>query len=66
MTSFTILNNLYLAKVALKCSEGRPDLLWGHLLSLELAVGSDLKTYKNQMTPYTIPNNLYLAKNALK
>ena len=33
---------------------------------LELAVGSDMKTYKHQMTPYTIPNNLHLGKNALK
>ena len=30
MTSFTILNNLYLAKDAVKYSEGRPDQLWGH------------------------------------
>ena len=31
MTSFTILNNLYLTKDALKYSEGPPDLLRGHL-----------------------------------
>ena len=31
MTSFTILNNLYLEKDALKYSEGPPELLWGHL-----------------------------------
>ena len=31
ITSFTILNNLYLAKDALKYSEGRPDLPWGHV-----------------------------------
>ena len=31
MTSFTILNNFYLAKDVLKYSEGHPDLLWGRL-----------------------------------
>ena len=34
MTSFTILNNSYLAKDALKYSEGGPDLLSGHLFEL--------------------------------
>ena len=34
MTSFTILNNLYLAKDAPKYSEGGPDLLSGHLFEL--------------------------------
>ena len=31
MTSFTILNNFYLAKDTQKYSDGGPDLLWGHL-----------------------------------
>ena len=46
MTSYTIPNNIYLAKDALKYSEGPPELLifLGHLfgdifLSVELAVG---------------------------
>ena len=34
MTSFTILNILYLAKDALKYSEDGPDLLSGHLFEL--------------------------------
>ena len=31
MSSFTILDNFYLAKDVVKYSEGRPDLIWGHL-----------------------------------
>ena len=31
MTPYTIPNNLYLAKDALKSAEGPPDLLWGNL-----------------------------------
>ena len=34
MTSFIILNNLYLVKDAIKYSEGGPDLLSGHLFEL--------------------------------
>ena len=39
MTSFTILNNLYLAKDAVKYLEGRPDQLWGH--TFEPGAGSE-------------------------
>ena len=43
MTSFTILNNLYLTKDALKYSEGPPDLLWGHLFDPGADCGGQIK-----------------------
>ena len=43
MTSFTILNILYLAKDALKYSEGGPDLLSGHLFELGAACRGQIR-----------------------
>ena len=54
MTSFTVLSNFYLAKDALKYSEGRPDLLWGHLFEPGDGSGVRSKNYKKQMTSFTI------------
>ena len=67
MTPYTIPNNMYLnvAKDALKLAKEPPDLLYT-FLTLRLACGSDLKSFKKPMTPYAIPNNLFLAKDALK
>ena len=67
MTSFTIPNNSYFVKSALKLTEGLPDILYGHLLEPgALCLQSEMKTHKTQMTPYAIPNNSYLVNNALK
>ena len=46
ITCFTILNNLSLAKDALKYSEGVQTYSADIFLSLKLAVGSDHKIYK--------------------
>ena len=45
MTPFTILNNLYLEKDALKYSEGPPELLWGHLFEPGAGCGGQIKKF---------------------
>ena len=45
MTSFTIPNNIYLAKDALKQAEGPPALLWEHLFEPGAGCGGQIKKF---------------------
>ena len=60
MTPYAIPNNMYLAKDALKYTEGPPGLLWRPFFEPGAGCGGQ------KMTPYYIPNIMYLAKCALK